>query len=118
MQLSGRIGAISAYHENLQYRGQMSDMSEMRFTVSGRVVVRKIGADTLLVPVSGTAAGGRVYPVNETAELVWNRLSSGDSVRQAVDALVECYDVSEDRARSDCEDCVRGFMDEGLIEAV
>ncbi len=90
--------------------------SSKRYAVSGRVVVRKIGGDTLLVPVSGTAAGGRVYPVNETAEVVWACLAGGGTVRQAADALMARYDVAEDQALADCGECVQVFLDEGLIE--
>ena len=88
------------------------------FRVSGRVVIRRIGEDTLLVPVSGTAAGGLVYPVNETAEVVWTCLADGGTAGQAADALVARYEVSPDQAVADCEACVQVFLDEGLIEVV
>lgn len=96
----------------------MMKSAKERYRVSGRVVNRKIGGDTLLVPVSGTAAGGRVYPVNETAEVVWACLADGGTVGQAAEALVARYEVAPDQALADCEACVQVFLDEGLIEAV
>jgi len=96
----------------------MMDETKQRFKVSGRVVIRKIGGDTLLVPVSGTAAGGRVYPVNETAEVVWACLADGGTVRQAAEALVARYDVPQDQALADCGECVQVFVDEALIEGM
>lgn len=94
----------------------MRDLSNSRYRMRGRVVVRKIGVDTLLVPVSGNAAGGRVYPVNETAAVVWTSLVADGTVHQAAEALVACFDVSANQAREDCEACVQAFIDEALLE--
>ncbi len=85
----------------------------------GRVVVRKIGEDTLLVPVSGMAAtGGRVYPMNETAEFLWNVFSEGATVDQAAAELTERYDVAEEESRADTLSCLHAFLEEALLEEV
>ncbi len=89
------------------------------YRVRGRVVVRTIGTDTLLVPVSGPPAGARVYPVNATALTVWNCLSEGGTVRRAAAALTECFAVpSAEQALADSAACARTFVAESLLEAV
>ena len=87
------------------------------YRMRGRVVVRRIGADSLLVPVSGAAAGGNVYPVNETALCVWNCISSGGTARQAARQLTASYRVTEPQALIDCRACIQAFLEESLIEA-
>lgn len=89
-----------------------------RYLVSGRVVLRRIGEDVLLVPVSGPAAtgGGRVYPLNETARTIWERLVAGCTIPLIVDEFVSAYDVSRDQAQMDVDACVETFLSEGLLE--
>jgi len=59
----------------------MSD-SQAKYHPVGRVVTRRIGADQLLVPVSGGAARENViFPVNETGLFVWERLTAGKAVQ-------------------------------------
>ena len=96
----------------------MEDCLNRRYAINGRVVMRTIGEDTLLVPVSGDVAGVRVFPLNETAEVVWRCLSDGGSVREAAEALMDCYDVSLSEAQTDSEECVRVLLDERLIERI
>lgn len=86
------------------------------FGICGRVVVRRIGSDTLLVPVSGPAAGGRVFPVNDSALCVWNSLAEGGTVCAASEALVEQYGIDPKQALADSRECAGDFLNEGLIE--
>ena len=89
-----------------------------RYLVNGRVVLRRIGEDVLLVPVSGPAAtgGGRVYPLNETAFTIWEYLVTGRDIPGIVDEFVSAYDVSRDQARMDVDACIDTFLSEGLLE--
>ncbi len=92
-------------------------MSTKQYKPVGRIVIRRIGDDTLLVPVSGPSAGGRVYPVNETALTVWSCLSAGGTVTRAADILYERFDApSRDQVLADCEACAREFVQESLLE--
>jgi hypothetical protein len=89
---------------------------ETTFRTRGQVVLRTIGTDTLLVPVSGPAASGRIYPLNETARLIWTCFAEGGTVVRAISALTARYQVSEAEAAADCEACARMFLEESLIE--
>ena len=94
----------------------MTDHHEKMYAVCGKVVIRRIGSDTLLVPVSGPAAGGRVFPVNESALTVWNGLLDGGTVRSAADALVEQYGIEREQALADSRECAERFAGEELLE--
>jgi hypothetical protein len=87
-----------------------------RYSVADKVVVRRIGSDTLLVPVTGSAAGARVFPINESALTIWNAIVDGGTLRSAAEALVKEYGLDMDTAVADSARCVGMFLDEGLIE--
>lgn len=91
---------------------------DQRFEMVGKVVVRRIGTDILLVPVSGPAATGQVYPVNGTAECIWNCLSTGGTLQQAADNLCEQFEIEADTALADCEDCAQSLIEQQLIVEV
>ncbi len=91
---------------------------ESKYRVRGKVVIRHLGDDTLLVPVSGAAAGGRVYPLNKTAEEVWSCLVAGGTPAGAATQLCTRYEVSAEQALNDCRACVRAFVDERLLERI
>lgn len=89
-----------------------------QYRVCGKVVIRRLGSDTLLVPVSGAAAGGRVYPLNQTAEDIWSCLVAGGTPASAAAHLSTRYEVSAEQALKDCQACVRNFVDERLLERI
>ncbi len=95
----------------------IQEISGAHFGVHGRVVMRRIGEDRLLVPVSGTAAGGCVYPVNETAAAIWTCLAAGKTVQATAATLMEAYAVSDTEALQDVEASARAFVEEGLLDA-
>lgn len=94
--------------------------SASQYGVKGRVVLRRIGKDVLLVPVSGPAAagGGRVYPLNETAEIIWGHLVAGTDISRIVCDLKKRYDVPPSRIEADVEECIKTFLDEDLLERI
>jgi hypothetical protein len=93
-------------------------MQGVTYRPIGRIVVRTIGDEILLVPVSGPPAGARVYPVNPTARILWDSLSAGEPVSRAAERLVASFDApSMAEALADCEACARAFVSESLLEA-
>ena len=92
---------------------------DQRFKPTGRIVVRRIGSDNLLVPVTGGVAGeNAVFPVNESGLLVWEQLAAGRTVGETVMALTATYEVSAEQAASDCTELACRFVAEGLLVEV
>jgi hypothetical protein len=103
-------------HEKVECDGDAAVTKN--YKVCGRVVMRKIGEETLLVPISGPASGGRVYPINETARIIWDGLSEGFDVGQIATRLVGIYDVPAEQAHADCMACAEAMVGEALLEEV
>lgn len=81
--------------------------------VKGRVVLRRLGEDCLLVPVSGMAAQDNcVFPLNETGVFIWECLASGQPVEVIAQSMAETFEVSLESARVDC----RFFMNELIAQ--
>ncbi len=95
---------------------ELKEMENTTYQPCGKVVVRKIGGDVLLVPVSGPAAGGRVFPINDSALVVWNSLTEGEKVCAAAGKLVREYGIDEKMALADSRECVERFVAEKLLE--
>ena len=84
---------------------------------TGRTVIRQIGGDHLLVPVSGgTASENAVFPLNQTAVFVWEKLASGKTIQETTEALTKTFTVDMDRGQVDCEEALEFFLDQNLLE--
>ncbi len=84
--------------------------------MKGRVVIRRIGEETLLVPVRGVASGHCVYPVNATAAVAWRALEAGHTAAEAVEMMITEFDVAAEIAHKDIEACAAAWVEEGLLE--
>ncbi len=88
------------------------------YRMKGRVVLRRIGEDRLLVPVSGGVARENcVFPVNATGEFIWQRLSKGEGLEQVAQAMAGAFDVPLEQARSDCRRFAGELVAQQLLEA-
>ena len=84
----------------------------------GRVVVRRIGPDRLLVPVSGLAAqGNAVFPINETGEFLWSRLAQGITPEQAAAELAAEFAVESAAALADAVEFAAQLVAARLLTA-
>ena len=87
------------------------------YRMNGRVVLRRIGEDRLLVPVSGEVARENcVFPINETGEFLWERLAKGMSPEEAAQALALTFAVDSAAARTDCRGFVAALLEQRLLE--
>ncbi len=85
--------------------------------MKGRVVLRRMGEDCLLVPVSGMAAQENcVFPINETGVFIWERLSAGQPLEEVAQAMAGAFDVSPEVALADCRTYAAELMDQQLLE--
>ena len=89
------------------------------YRMKGRVVLRRIGADRLLVPVSGDAARENcVFPLNETGEFIWERLSLGRSLVETAREVAGVFTISADVALADCRQYAVELVAQQLLEEV
>jgi len=87
--------------------------------IKGKVVLRRLGEDCLLVPVSGMAAQENcVFPVNETGVFIWERLSAGQPLETIAEAMAEAFEVSSETAAADCRSFVDELISQQLLEEV
>ncbi len=85
--------------------------------MKGRVVLRRMGEDRLLVPVSGSAAQENcVFPLNETGVFIWERLLAGQPVDSVAEDLSGAFDVPPEEARADCRAFVTELLEQQLLE--
>ena len=87
------------------------------YRIPGRVVLRRIGEDRLLVPVSGCAARENcVFPVNETGAFIWESLTKGRPLDETAAAVAAEFAVSPEDALSDCREFAERLLAQRLIE--
>lgn len=92
-------------------------VGKMAYRMTGRVVLRRIGEDRLLVPVSGAAAReNSVFPINETGEFIWNCLTKGQTLDETAAAVAVEFAVAPDAARTDCREFAERLLAQRLIE--
>ncbi|MBP7275916.1 MAG: PqqD family protein [Kiritimatiellae bacterium] len=85
----------------------------------GRWVLRRIGEDRLLVPVGGDPARKNIiYPLNETAALLWERWIAGDTLGQASRAVSETFSVDQAKAFHDSLELCAELAREGVLAPV
>lgn len=89
-----------------------------RYAARARVVARRIGNQTLLVPISGeTADLQRVFTLNAVAEYAWNRLDGQHTLADICSEIATEFDVTESDAQRDMLEWVAQLETMGLIEA-
>ncbi len=87
------------------------------YRMRGRVVLRRIGEDRLLVPVSGDAAQAScVFPLNETGVFIWESLTTGQSLENTARAVARTFEVSPEEALADCEEYAKELLTQHLLE--
>lgn len=93
--------------------------NDQTYRPAGRVVTRRIGADNLLVPVSGgVARENAVFPINDTGLFIWDRLSAGKTVADTAKELAAHFAVERSQALTDCDELLQRLLDEKLLEEV
>ena len=90
---------------------------QSRYRIKGKVVLRRIGEDRLLVPVLGEIARECcVFPVNATGEFIWDCLANGQTLDETAAALAAEFAVAPDMARADCREFADKLVAQRLLE--
>ncbi len=79
-------------------------------------VTRRIGAETIIVPVRASAIDLRaVYTLNESATEIWQRIDGCATVQHLVEELCSIYDVAPADAERDVGEVIEALCSAGLI---
>ena len=88
-----------------------------RYRIAGDHATRKIGEETIVVPVRSRVADlESIYTFNETGSAIWALVDGARSVPEIARALASEFDVDEANALADVRRFLAGLEEEGLVE--
>ena len=91
--------------------------ASQRFERDPAVVCRRIGPETVLVPVrTASDSMSHIFALNDSSALVWDRLPA--TIDELVALFIAEYEVEEDAARADLEALLTQFYEAELIREV
>lgn len=83
------------------------------------IVSREIAGDTILVPIKGKLADmQRIFSLDGVGECIWRRLNGKRNVEEMRDAVMNDFDVEEERVNRDIVEFMNELLEAGLIEVV
>ena len=89
----------------------------VRFRIAGDHATRKIGNETIVVPVRARVADlESIYTFNDAGGTIWALVDGERSVSDIARALAVEFDVSEESALADVRAFLATLEDEGLVE--
>lgn len=89
-------------------------MSEaVRYRVAEGVSYERVGNEVVVVSVQR----GVYFGLDEVASIIWTTLAGGHGIDQAVEAVIEEYDVDPKRARYDAIEIIDRWLRENLLVA-
>jgi len=92
------------------------DISEKYFIKERNFVTRRIGGETIIVPVRSNVADlDSVYTLNEVGTLIWELMDGQKRVSQIVEAICHSYEVTFAEAEKDTLDFLTSLETAGLI---
>jgi hypothetical protein len=85
--------------------------------LKGEFIVREVAGETLVIPVSKTAADfNGIICLNATGELIWKKLQDGKNRDDIVEAIVAEFEVSREEASEDVASFLQQLQDNDLLE--
>ena len=86
-------------------------------TIKKEMVVRKLGADTILIPMGDALKEHNgLFMLSETACFLWEQLPTCDSVEELANKLYDEYDVTKEQAISDTQEFVDMLVKLDIID--
>jgi hypothetical protein len=94
-------------------------VSETVYRTASDVVVRRIGDESVVVPVRSHVGDlDSLFTLNEVASRVWELLDGRHSLDAIIETLCEEFDVTAEVAAKDVEDLIRTLEEAHLVQAV
>lgn len=89
----------------------------MVFKLKSGFVLRKIGNQTMAVPVGPqTSHIHGMIALNETGELLWNALVEGAEVESLAKLIIQNYEVDQQTALTDVGVFLRKLKEQGALQ--
>lgn len=89
----------------------------MIYKLKDGFVLRKIGAQTMAVPVGKlTSEIHGMIALSESGALLWNLLLQGADKEKLVSALLDEYEIDRQTAEKDTEKFIEGLVEQGALE--
>lgn len=79
-------------------------------------VLRKVAGMTVVTATDSTCDFDGMITLNESAELMWNRLILGATISDLADILLSEYDVDKQTAINDAYDFVKILKENGILD--
>jgi len=84
---------------------------------NGNFVFRKIGDETILVPVkAGVSELDSLFTFNEVGTVIWKGVENRSSVREIVTAVQAEFEIAPDSAQSDVFEFLEVLIKRSLIQ--
>lgn len=79
-------------------------------------ILKKMGNQAVVVSVgSASKIFNGMIKLNESGELMWNKLTQGATKEELVEAILEEYDITEDIASSDVDRFIETLKKPGIL---
>ncbi len=90
----------------------MSIEFSQRVFIPPDILMRNLDGKSVLLNLSNEA----YYGLDEVGTEFWQELQKADTIQQAYDALLEVFDVDEQRLHGDMQTLLGELLEQGLIE--
>jgi hypothetical protein len=85
---------------------------EANLAAHASVVSRRVHDEVVLVHLETNC----IFALNATAARLWELIEEGCSRAEAEARLAEVFDVDANELSREVDDCIKRFVDEGLVE--
>ena len=90
--------------------------SGKKYITKDRYVLREIAGESILVSVGdGVADFCGIVKLNASAKVIWNTLRNGAGKEELVQALVDAFSISEEKAKEDVEKSLELLIQREMI---
>ena len=84
---------------------------DARLTIPTQVMSRLVGEETVVLDL----ASGHYFGLDAVGKLIWESVSDGQSLADAVDAIVAEYEVDKSQAEADVKAFASQLVERGLL---
>jgi hypothetical protein len=94
----------------------LTGSDEQIFMRSRSVVSRRVGGETLIVPVRGKVGDlASIYSFNGTGSLIWQLLDTPRTLAELIDAVEHEYAVAPEKAQNDVKQFLNDMLSVELV---